>query len=127
MSVSPTYTADADPLHADCPGREVFELITSRWVLLILWALKDGTQRFYHLRDRIEGISERMLSQNLKSLCRNGLIERYVEPTVPPKVSYALTPAGQDLLSIMDGLAGWIGRQLPAIEEARQRYDRMER
>ena len=128
MEVSPSPpTADADPLHAACPGRAVFETVTNRWTLLILWALKDGTLRFFSLRDRVEGISERVLSQNLKALCRSGLIERHVEPSVPPKVSYTLTATGADLLSVMDSLTGWIADKLPQIVEAERRYDEAQR
>ena len=124
MEVSPLSVAtNADPLRAACPGRAVFEMVTNRWTLLILWALKDGTLRFFSLRDRVEGISERVLSQNLKALCRAGLVERNVEPSIPPKVSYTLTPIGGDLLSVMDGLTGWIGDNLPRIIEAEHLYD----
>lgn len=124
MEVSRSH--DADPLSANCPGREIFEMITSRWALLILWALKDDTLRFHRLRDRVEGISDRVLSENLKTLRRNGLINRHVEPTVPPQVSYSLTDASEELLVVMTGLTGWIGRQLPTIEQAQQRYDETE-
>lgn len=99
-------------------------MITSRWVLLILWALRDGGLRFYLLRDRIEGIRERMLSLTLKTLCRNGLVARHVEAGVPPRVSYSLTPTGADFLAGMEGLTGWIARKLEAIETARQTHDR---
>lgn len=123
VSTTPPTADDSDPLRAACPGRTVFETVTNRWTLLILWALKDGTQRFFNIRDRVEGISERVLSQNLKTLCRSGLIERYVEPSVPPKVSYTLTPIGIDLLSAMDVLTSWVSDKLPTIMEAEQRYD----
>ena len=117
----------ADPLQAACPGRAIFETVTNRWTLLILWSLKDGTQRFFEIRDQVQGISERVLSQNLKALCRSGLIERQVEPTTPPKVSYTLTPIGSDLLTVMERLTGWIADKLPKIIEAEQRYDRARR
>lgn len=124
MQVSPAIAPDdADPLHADCPGRAVFETVTNRWSLLILWTLKDGSRRFFEVRDRVEGISERVLSQNLKTLYRSGLIERHVEPTIPPKVSYSLTPIGADLLSVMEALTGWIADKFPQIAEAERRYD----
>lgn len=114
----------ADQPGPDCPGREVFDTITNRWSFLILMALKPGRLRFHALRDQVEGISERMLSQNLKTLCRDGLLDRQVEDSIPPKVSYALTPVGVDLVGVMEGLAGWIARNLPAIEDARADYDR---
>ncbi len=70
MDVSPS-SDPADPMHSDCPGRDLFELITSRWPLLILWSLRGGPQRFYEVRNAVEGISERVLSEVLKKLCRH--------------------------------------------------------
>lgn len=122
MDVSPLLNP-ADPMRSDCPGRALFELITSRWPLLILWSLRGGTQRFYEIRNAVEGISERVLSEALKKLCRHGLITRHVEPSVPPKVSYALTDLGEGLLGVMDGLTGWIGRELDNVEAAKRRHD----
>lgn len=124
MGVSQATPTASDPLQDNCPGREVFEMITGRWTLLILWALRDGTQRFFQLRDRIEGISERMLSLNLRTLTRSGLVARHVEPSVPPKVSYTLTPTGTELLAVMEGLTGWIARNLDTIEATRRAHDR---
>lgn len=116
--------ADADPMTADCPGRDLFLLATGKWTLLILWSLKNGPRRFHQLRDEVEGISERVLSATLKSLCRHGLLRRHVEPSVPPKVSYDLTPTGTGLLSVMEGLTGWIAQELDTVEAAKARYDR---
>lgn len=124
MKVSPSPANLSDPMQSDCPGRDVFKLITSRWTLLILWSLKSGPERFHRIRDTVDGISERVLSSALKDLCRNGLTERHVEPSVPPKVSYSLTPCGRGLLVVMDQLTGWIARELDNIEMAKQRYDR---
>lgn len=114
---------EADPMHTDCPGRSIFELITSRWSLMILWSLKGGARRFFEIRDSVEGISERVMSDVLRKLTRHGLISRHVEPSIPPKVSYALTGAGEGLLVVMDGLVDWIGREFNSIEMAKQRFD----
>lgn len=116
-----------DPMQADCPGRDLFMIATGKWTLLILWALRSGPRRFHQIRDDVDGISERVLSSTLKTLCRNGLMTRHVRPTVPPRVSYALTPTGEGLLSVMDGLTGWIGREIGTVERARAEYDRRER
>ncbi|MBM1814308.1 winged helix-turn-helix transcriptional regulator [Pseudosulfitobacter pseudonitzschiae] len=123
MEVSPALTDPTNPMHADCPGREVFKLITGRWTLLILWSLKSGTLRFFQIRDQVEGVSERVLSSALKDLCRHGLISRHVEPSVPPKVSYSLTPCGAGLLDVMGQITGWIASELDTIEAAKRRYD----
>ncbi|WP_417770013.1 winged helix-turn-helix transcriptional regulator [Stappia sp.] len=118
--------ATDDPLNAECPGRTLFETITGRWSLLILWSLRNGPLRFFELRNRVEGISERVLSHNLKALRRDGLLARHVEPTVPPKVSYSLTKVGAELVEVMDGLTGWIARRLPDVEAARASHDAAE-
>lgn len=112
-----------DPISSDCPGRSIFETVTNRWTFLILWCLRAGPLRFYELRDTVEGVSERVLSENLKKLARYGLVERHVEATRPPKVSYTLTPIGAELTEVVKQLANWIGRRMPAIEEAKARYD----
>lgn len=80
-----------DAFNSDCPGRTVLDHVCSRWGTLILLSLRDRPARFYELRDTIGGISEKMLSQNLRTLTRDGLIHREVEPATPPKVTYSLT------------------------------------
>ena len=79
--------------------------------------------RFFQIRDQVEGISERVLSSALKDLWRHGLISRHVEPSVPPKVSYSLTPSGQGLHDVMGQLTGWIASELDSIEAAKRRFD----
>ena len=122
MKVSPILESLSDPMRSNCPGRDVFKLVTDRWTLLILWSLKSGPMRFHRIRDTVEGISERVLARTLKELCRHGLINRHVEPTVPPKVSYSLTRCGEGLLSVMDGLTGWIAGELAYIENAKKSF-----
>ncbi|GLY75167.1 winged helix-turn-helix transcriptional regulator [Actinoallomurus iriomotensis] len=75
------------------------------------------------VRQHIAGISQKMLSQYLKSLVRYGLVERLVEPTVPPQVTYSLTPLGQSLAQQLCALLGWFSANTSALEAARQRYD----
>ncbi len=121
MEVSPSQ---ANPMQADCPGRNLFLLATGKWTLLILWSLKSGPRRFHQLRDEVGGISERVLSATLKELVRHGLASRHVEPSIPPKVSYALTRSGTGLLSVMEGLTGWIADELATVEAAKALHDR---
>ena len=123
MEVSLAPDDLSDPMHSECPGREVFKLVTGRWTLLILWSLKSGPTRFHRIRDAVEGISERVLSSSLKDLCRHGLISRHVEPSVPPKVSYSITRSGDGLLDVMQQLTGWIANELDSIEAAKREYD----
>ncbi|WTW99937.1 helix-turn-helix transcriptional regulator [Streptomycetaceae bacterium NBC_01309] len=109
----------SDAFNSDCPGRMVFEHVTNRWGMLILAALGDGPLRFYLLRDKIGGISEKMLSQNLRELARDGLVEREVEPSAPPKVTYSLTPLGRELSGHLNVLLGWIALRTPEIVASR--------
>ncbi|MFE2290854.1 winged helix-turn-helix transcriptional regulator [Streptomyces sp. NPDC059452] len=113
----------SDAFTADCPARTVLNHVSSRWGVLILAALQDGPMRFYVLRDRIGGISEKMLSQNLRVFVRDGLIAREVEPTVPPQVTYALTPLGRELSATLNGLVEWITHRIGDIVAAREHHD----
>lgn len=107
----------------DCPTRPVMAQVTGRWGALIIAALVPGPMRFSGLHRHIGGISQKMLSQYLKSMVRYGLVERLVEPTVPPQVSYSLTPLGRSLAQQLCALLSWFGANTPELEAARQRYD----
>ncbi|MFF2086549.1 winged helix-turn-helix transcriptional regulator [Nocardia sp. NPDC058176] len=104
-----TTGARRDVFDKDCPARTILDKVTSRWGVLILAALRDGPMRFHIVRDRIGGISEKMLSQNLRTFTEYGLMIRIVEPTVPPRVSYELTPMGHELAEQLRGLLDWVG------------------
>ncbi|MFS8199435.1 winged helix-turn-helix transcriptional regulator [Streptomyces sp. CWNU-52B] len=86
-----------DVFHTDCAARDVVDHVTSRWGIWVLIALRNNGLRFYELRESIQGISEKMLAQTLRSLVQDGLIWREVEPTTPPQVTYGLTDFGQDI------------------------------
>lgn len=107
----------------DCPARAVFDHLTGRWALLVLAALRSGPLRFHQLRNHIDGVSEKMLSQTLRTLDRDGLVERTVEPTKPPQVSYALTPLGYEGAGHLCALISWVGERAPVIVAAQERYD----
>lgn len=111
------------PLKAGCLWRDVFNHVTSRWGFLILIALAAGPMRFYVLRDSVEGISEKMLSQTVKVLMRDGLVSRHVEDTIPPQVTYALTEMGHEIGARLNRVSNWIGDQIPAIAQAQERFD----
>ncbi|MEU7139336.1 helix-turn-helix domain-containing protein [Nocardia sp. NPDC046473] len=100
---------------SDCPGRTVLDKLTSRWGVLILSALRDGPMRFHVLRDHVGGISEKMLSQNLRTFTDYGLTDRTVEPTTPPKVTYSLTPMGMEVAERLHSLLDWVSRNGEAI------------
>ncbi|MEG3628848.1 winged helix-turn-helix transcriptional regulator [Streptomyces poriticola] len=114
---------DADLTRADSLAREIFSDVANKWALLIIECLGERTLRFSGLRDGVEGISHKMLTQNLRMLERNGLVERTVHPTVPPRVEYTLTEPGRALRVTIDGLCGWTRRYLGDIEASRSRFD----
>jgi len=114
---------DADLRRADSLAREIFSDVANKWALLIIEALGERTLRFSELRDEVEGVSHKMLTQNLRMLERYGLVERKVHPTVPPRVEYTLTEPGQGLRATVDGMCGWTHQYLGHIEAARRRFD----
>jgi len=114
---------DADLARADSLAREIFSDVANKWAFLIVETLGERTLRFSELRSAIEGISHKMLTQNLRVLERNGLVERTVHPTVPPRVDYTLTKPGQALRATVDGMCGWTRQYLRHIEAARRRFD----
>jgi DNA-binding HxlR family transcriptional regulator len=101
----------------------VLDHIGSRWGVLVLTALRDGPLRFYLLRTKIEGISEKMLSQTLRTLSRDGLVYREVEPSIPPKVSYGLTPLGSGLADHMRQLFDWLRANAEHVVDHQHHYD----
>ncbi|AGP52549.1 winged helix-turn-helix transcriptional regulator [Streptomyces rapamycinicus] len=114
---------DADLMRADSLAREIFADVANKWAFLIIEFLGQRTLRFSELRNEVEGISHKMLTQNLRMLERNGLVERKVHPTVPPRVEYTLTEAGRALRATVDGMCGWTHAYLGHIEESRRRFD----
>jgi len=114
---------DADLSRADSLAREIFSDIANKWALLIVETIAGETLRFTELRNRIDGISHKMLTQNLRIMERNGLVERTVHSVVPPRVDYRLTESGQALRATVDSMCAWTQRFLADIEEARRRFD----
>ncbi|SET22737.1 winged helix-turn-helix transcriptional regulator [Pseudomonas graminis] len=107
-------------LARDCPSREILNHVCSRWGVLVLVVLLDGTHRFSELRRKIGGVSEKMLSQTLQSLEQDGFVDRKALPVVPPHVEYRLTAMGREVALQMDGLTTWIEENLPRILAVRQ-------
>ncbi|MFD3508207.1 winged helix-turn-helix transcriptional regulator [Nocardia sp. NPDC058666] len=115
---------DADIGRADSLAREIFSDIANKWALLIIETLGDQTLRFSELRNGIDGISHKMLTQNLRMMERNGLLERTVFPTVPPRVEYRLTEPGRGLRTTVDSMCAWTQRYLADIETSRRHFDK---
>lgn len=106
---------------SECPSRRILDHVTSRWGTLVLVLLLDGTQRFGALRDRIGGVSEKMLAQSLRLLEEDGFVSRHAYPEVPPRVEYSLTAMGTEIASHLHVLAEWVEANTVRIEKARQR------
>ena len=104
-SDSPAQELVADVFARDCGSRAAFEVVTSKWASLALLALGEGSYRFNALRRRVEGVSEKMLSQTLQALERDGMVTRDVVTTIPPRVEYALTPLGEGVAKKLRALA----------------------
>ena len=108
-----------DLMVASCPSREVLQHVTSRWGVLVLIALGEGTHRFSALRRMVGGVSERMLAQTLQWLEHDGLVERVAYAVVPPHVEYSLTPLGREAEALVRALADWVETSMPAIAHHR--------
>lgn len=106
-----------------CPIRNVVAHIGDKWSMLLVFSLVDGPDRFNSLKSRVEGISQRMLTQTLRDLERDGYVLRTVYPQVPVKVEYELTELGKGLASKAWGLVSWADDHLQEVYASRQRYD----
>ena len=111
---------------ANCPVRDVIDQVSGKWSSLLMMALGVRPHRFGELKRAVPDISQRMLTQSLRDLQRNGLISRHVFATVPPSVEYRLTPLGESLIPPFMALAGWANANHNAIRAARMAYDARE-
>jgi DNA-binding HxlR family transcriptional regulator len=112
-----------DVFARNCTSRETMEHVTGKWGTLALVALLDGTTRFNALRRRVDGISEKMLSQTLQALDRDGLVLREAKPTIPPHVEYSLTPLGREVADKLLALVELLESRMPEVMAARAEYD----
>ncbi len=108
--------------NAGCPSRAALELIAGKWALLVIPALAPGPLRNGELLRRVGGISQKMLTQTLKELQRNGLVVRTEHGTVPPNVSYRLTPMGRSLSKALIALDHWAETHHGDLAAARERF-----
>ncbi|QOV35291.1 helix-turn-helix transcriptional regulator [Streptomyces ferrugineus] len=106
-----------------CPSRGTLEHVTGRWGGLTLGALYEGSLRFNELRRRVDGVSEKMLSQTLHALERDGLVHREAQPTNPPRVDYELTPLGRGVAERLLSLIHFVEGRMDDVLESRRRYD----
>ncbi|MFC8670112.1 winged helix-turn-helix transcriptional regulator [Streptomyces sp. NPDC057199] len=121
LTEQPTFAFDV--FSKACPSRGTLEHVTGRWGALTLGALYEGSFRFNELRRRVDGVSEKMLSQTLHALERDGLVHREAQPTNPPRVDYELTPLGREVAERLLSLIHFVQGHMDGILEARERYD----
>jgi DNA-binding HxlR family transcriptional regulator len=112
-----------DAFLAACPSRQLLDRISDKWVALVLAALEGGPQRYSQLARTIAGVSQKMLTQTLRTLERDGLLTRTVTATVPVTVTYELTPLGRSLQAVMTGMKGWAESHMDQVLDARASYD----
>jgi DNA-binding HxlR family transcriptional regulator len=112
-----------DPLSAACPTRQVLSRVADKWSMLVIIALDGGTLRFSELRRAVGGITQKMLTQTLRGLERDGLVTRTAYPTVPVTVEYTLTPLGHSLGTAVATIRAWAIDNIEEVETARERFD----
>ncbi len=112
-----------DPYRRACPSRTVLDRLADRWTVLVIGALDAGPLRFSQLAQRVDGVSQKMLTQTLRGLERDGLVERTVHAEVPPRVEYALTRAGRGALEPLCALERWALEHAAEVLAAREAYD----
>lgn len=118
-----TGAGSAPVFPSDCPIRQLLDRIGDKWSVLTLLVLGDTSMRFGELRRCIGGVSQKVLTQTLRSLERDGLLTRLVEPTVPVSVTYSLTPLGTDLLSALRLMMEWAETRIALVKAAQSEYD----
>jgi DNA-binding HxlR family transcriptional regulator len=122
--VEPTPELVTDVFARDCTSRAAFEDVTTKWASLALLALGEGSYRFNALRRRVQGVSEKMLSQTLQTLERDGMLTREVITAIPPRVEYSLTPLGTRVAVQLRALADVMQDSTDEVQAARDAYER---
>jgi DNA-binding HxlR family transcriptional regulator len=106
-------------LDPECDARKVLDRIADKWTALIIHVLASGTKRHGELRRQISGVSQKMLTQTLRSLEDDSIVNRRIYPVVPPMVEYSLTPLGRSLIEPLEAICRWAEEHLPELEAAR--------
>lgn len=114
---------DWNPYARECPTRELLNRIGDRWTVLIIGTLSDGPHRFNEIARAVEGISQKMLTQTLRALERDGLVTRTIYAEIPPRVEYALTDLGVSLCEPLKSLEIWATTHMAQVLAARERAD----
>ncbi len=112
-----------DAYLAECPTRHLLDRISHKWVSLVVNALADGPRRYSELARTLASVSQKMLTQTLRHLERDGLLTRTVTPSIPVRVDYALTPLGESLLPLMRAIKAWVEQHMDEVLAARAQHD----
>ncbi|TDF97709.1 winged helix-turn-helix transcriptional regulator [Paenibacillus piri] len=121
--MTPPSAVKPDISVTECAYRRVLEIISNKWTVLVIFALESGTNRYGEIRRRIADISQKMLTQTLRQLERDGFVKRNVHPSIPPAVEYELTPLGETLIPHMRQMKQWTTDYYSQVEQARRSYD----
>lgn len=113
--------------NSQCPTRQVLDRIADKWTVLVIRRLADGTLRFSQLRRAISGISQKALTGTLRGLERDGIVNRRLYASVPPRVEYSLTDLGQSLVKLVAGICSWAEAHIEEVQKARDIFDRPDR
>lgn len=116
-------TPQFDPYHRACPSRRLLNGIGELWTVLVVGALADGPRRYSEIAQRVDGVSQKMLTQTLRLLERDGLVTRTQYPEIPPRVVYELTDMGRELVAPLHALETWATSHMAAVLAARERHD----
>ena len=111
------------PYVADCPSRQLLDRIGDRWSVLVMGVLGDGPLRYSAIAARVQGVSQKMLTQTLRALERDGLVTRTVFPEIPPHVEYELTDRGRSLRAVLEPLEAWATSHMDEVTLSRAEYD----
>ncbi len=107
----------------DCPTRRVLDRIADKWTVLVVGALEGGTLRFGQVRREVRGISQKVLTETLRGLERDGIVNRKVYASVPPKVEYSLTPLGRSLSGLLESVRSWAETHIEAVLDSQKAHD----
>lgn len=103
----------------ECAARHTLDVIADKWTVLIVYALANGTKRYSEIQRMIEGVTHKMLTQTLRRLETDGIINRVIYPVVPPRVEYTLTPLGETLIKPLSALCAWAEENYHEVEKSR--------
>jgi DNA-binding HxlR family transcriptional regulator len=121
--LSPLPDPGYDSFDADCPTRQLLDELADKWVCLVIVALVNGPQRHSELRRRLNGVSQKMLTQTLRAMERDGIVTRTVTAGVPVRVDYELTELGVSLTSVVHAVKLWAEAHMDSVAQAREAYD----